>query len=220
MTFPNDFWMHPKIKPLSDAAFRVFVEINGYSRMNGLDGRVSVKAAKATWKARALAELTANHPERPSLTVDGDDYLIWNYAEHQQTNADIEHLRSERSKAGQKGGKARATAKQVLEQDEAESRVKSQESRTTDMTYDPESVSVPMARASELGIKNLSTVRALLSEAAGGVVSPLGAVLLSRHIVGRSTKPVKDIDAYVAAACRRPVEIAEFYDELDIAGVA
>lgn len=110
MTFPIDFWMHPKIEPLSDAAFRVFVEMNGYSRMQLLDGRIPRTYADRKWRKRALGELCANHPERPSLTVDGDDYVIWNYAEHQSTAADIEDLRAKRAAAGSKGGRSKALA--------------------------------------------------------------------------------------------------------------
>ena len=87
MTFPNDFWQHPKIAPLSDAAFRAFVEMNGYSRMQDLDGRIPVVYANKTWKVKPTTELTSNHPERPTLTLDGDVYVIWNYEEHQQTKA-------------------------------------------------------------------------------------------------------------------------------------
>lgn len=107
MTFPIDFWLHPKITILSDAAFRVFVEMNGYSRMQDLDGRIPVTAAKRTWKAKALGELLANHPQRPSLSVDGDDYVIWNYAEHQFTTADREALSAKNAANGSKGGRPR-----------------------------------------------------------------------------------------------------------------
>lgn len=110
MTFPIDFWMHPKIEPLSDAAFRVFVEMNGYSRMQLLDGRIPRTYADRKWRKRAISELCANHPERPSLSVDGDDYVIWNYAEHQSTAADIEGLRAKRAAAGAKGGRSKALA--------------------------------------------------------------------------------------------------------------
>lgn len=111
MTFPIDFWMHPKIEPLSDAAFRVFVEMNGYSRMQLLDGRIPKAYADRKWRKRALGELCSNHPERPSLTVDGSDYVIWNYAEHQSTAADIEGLRAKRAAAGAAGGRSKALAK-------------------------------------------------------------------------------------------------------------
>jgi hypothetical protein len=107
MTFPIDFWQHPKITILSDAAFRTFVEMNGYSRMQDLDGRIPAPTAKRMWKPKALAELMKNHPERPSLTIEGDEYVIWNYAEHQLTRADREALTEKNRANGMKGGRPR-----------------------------------------------------------------------------------------------------------------
>lgn len=107
MTFPIDFYEHPKVAPLSDAAFRAFVEMNGYSRRHELDGRIPVKAARLKWKARALAELVDSHPERPLVVLDGDDYVIRDYKEHQFTADDLEALREKRSQAGAKGAAKR-----------------------------------------------------------------------------------------------------------------
>ncbi|MGN6199104.1 hypothetical protein [Humibacter sp.] len=107
MTFPIDFYEHPKVVPLSDAAFRAFVEMNGYSRRHDLDGRIPAKAARLKWRSRALAELVASHPERPLVTLDGDEYVIRDYAEHQFTADDLEALRAKRSQAGAKGAAKR-----------------------------------------------------------------------------------------------------------------
>lgn len=105
MTFTNDFWQHPKIEPLSDAAFRTFVEMNGYSRMQDLDGRIPCSLADKKWRKRAISELLANHGERPSIIREGDDYVIWNYEEHQFTRADRDALVAKNAANGAKGGR-------------------------------------------------------------------------------------------------------------------
>jgi hypothetical protein len=120
MTFPIDFDEHPKVEPLSDAAFRAFVAMNGYSRRQKLDGRIPAVIAKKRWKVRVLSELVASHSERPLVVLDGDAYVLRSYADHQFTTADEAELHEERAKAGSKGGKAsaeaRAIRKQLLEQ--------------------------------------------------------------------------------------------------------
>ena len=107
MTFPNDFWQHPKFAIVSDAALRTFVEMNGYSRIYNLDGNIPIVTARKMWKARAIDELLSNHPERPTLTVDGDMYVIRDYAEHQETSESIA-ARQERNRSnGSRGGRPR-----------------------------------------------------------------------------------------------------------------
>ncbi len=105
MPFPNDFWMHPKIRVLSDSAFRTFVELIGYSRMQDLDGVIPTIYARREWKAKALTELQNNHPERPSLVLDGDNFIIWNYAEHQETRASREKRQRTNRANGSLGGR-------------------------------------------------------------------------------------------------------------------
>ena len=88
MTFPNDFWMHPKIAPLSTEAKWTFVEMNGYSRMQDLDGRIPAPMATRLWAAEVLAELVGSHLERPIVVLEDGVYVIRDYARHQQTTAD------------------------------------------------------------------------------------------------------------------------------------
>ena len=126
MTFPNDFWMHPKIAPLSTEAKWSFVEMNGYSRMQDLDGRIPAVMVHRMWASEVVTELIQSHPERPVILLDGDVYVIRDYAEHQQTTADREGLSSKRSDAGRAGrakqlaGKDQASAGQVPGQSWAE----------------------------------------------------------------------------------------------------
>lgn len=109
MKFPNDFWQHPKIAPLSDAAFRAFVELNGYSRMQDLDGRIATAVVARMWPKDAIDELLRNHPERPSLSVDGPEYVIWNYDEHQETKAERIARQETNTANGKRGGRPRKT---------------------------------------------------------------------------------------------------------------
>lgn len=103
MTFPNDFWMHPKVAPLSDAAFRAFVEMNGYSRMQDLDGRIPVVMAERLWTPQVLAELVGSHSTKPILLCERDAFVIRDYAQHQQTTEDRDALSRKRSEAGSRG---------------------------------------------------------------------------------------------------------------------
>ncbi|MCW2165781.1 hypothetical protein B0I12_002946 [Microbacterium hydrothermale] len=107
MTFPNDFWQHPKIEPLSDGAFRAFVEMNGYSRMQDLDGRIPVGIARKRWKPRAIQELLNTHPTRPVLLQHGDDYVLRDYAQHQETRAEREARVARNTENGRRGGRPR-----------------------------------------------------------------------------------------------------------------
>lgn len=101
MTFPIDFWTHPKVARLSDAEFRVFVEMNGHSRMIDSDGRVEVEDAEFMWDASALQNLAKSHPTRPLVFRDGDSYVLRDYAEHQMTKADRDALTEKRRKAAE-----------------------------------------------------------------------------------------------------------------------
>lgn len=118
MTFPIDFWTHPKVSRLSDAAFRSFVESNGHSRMIESDGRIESEDAEFMWPAEILAELLKSHPTRPLMLREGDEYVLRDYAEHQFTKADRDGLASKRSEAGKAGAAKRwagmANAKQTV----------------------------------------------------------------------------------------------------------
>lgn len=111
MTFPNDFWMHPKIAPLSTEAKWAFVEMNGYSRMQDLDGRIPSVMVARFWSDDVVAELVQSHPDRPVVLWDVDVLVIRDYAQHQQTTADREEVSKMRSKSGKLGAKKRWNSK-------------------------------------------------------------------------------------------------------------
>src|SRR5690606_32604815 len=94
---------HPKVAPRSTEAKWAFVEMNGYSRMQDLDGSIPTVMALRLWSVEVLAELVASHPSRPLVMLDGDTYVIRDYDKHQQTTADREALSHVRSEAGKRG---------------------------------------------------------------------------------------------------------------------
>lgn len=95
---------HPKVMLLSDAAFRALIESTMYARRQLTDGFLAAGIVARKWGNDIAAELTSNHPDRPSWTPVEGGFLIRDYAEHQTTNADIQAKRA----AGSKGGRAKA----------------------------------------------------------------------------------------------------------------
>ncbi|UFU14606.1 hypothetical protein LQK89_02590 [Curtobacterium sp. C1] len=243
MKFPISFPDHPKIRPLSDAAFRAFVELNAYSREQDLDGRVPIRAAKAKWKVRALKELETNHPERPTLTIDGDVYVIHNYAEHQDTIEDREAREARNRTNGARGGRPRKNRTETdsvtnsgtdPEPGKNQSQSQSQSQKPlTDVTYLPESSPVGdrahprtdlseeiIAEANRAGVPDLEAVLAIL-EPIVGPLNPRHGVELARVILRRAKSPVRDPTAYIARAAERRDEIVHIaVDVLDLPGVA
>jgi hypothetical protein len=103
MTFPIDFWTHPKVSRLSDAAFRAFVESNGQSRMRETDGVLEPDDAEFLWKPDVLEELVRSHPSRPLMFKDdAGNYVLRDYAEHQFTKDDRDRLSQKRKEAAEK----------------------------------------------------------------------------------------------------------------------
>lgn len=244
MTFPIDFDEHPKIVPLSDAAFRTFVAMNGYSRRNDLDGKIPVKTARSKWKPRALAELVDSHPERPLVRLDGDMYVIRDYAEHQFTTNDLEDLHAKRAAAGAKGGaaKAAARAKQNAGKPLASAMANGQQTdgkplpeirdqgSMTDITYVPEVshegdvvaelTDREKSQARVAGITNLAAVHAALVRCCGPMTGS-SAVTLAKAICARSKRPVTRVDGYVMTAIQKsPDDVRWEYERLDLGAIA
>lgn len=113
-----DFPDHPKILPLSDAAFRCYVEAVLWSRKQQTDGLLPKRLAVAKWSLDVLRELSTNDPENPSLIEAEEGWYIHDFASEQDTKAVIEARRQHAIDAGRKGGLARAkrTAKQGAKQ--------------------------------------------------------------------------------------------------------
>jgi hypothetical protein len=237
MTFPNNFWRHAKIAPLSDNAFRTFVEMNGYSRDEKLDGRIPVAFARMQWKPKSLDELQANHPTRPTLTVEhdeaeGDVYVIRNYGEHQPTNADIEAQSAINRANGKKGGrppKRKPPETEPLTGSPATgTQSQSQESEIdlTDVTYPPESSHVGdrassrtdlseevISDAKRAGVDDLGAVLDLF-EPIVGPLNPRHAIELAQVILRRAKTPVLSSTSYIARACEKRAEISRIAFEI------
>lgn len=105
-----DFFENPKVFPLSPAAKLAFIEMIAWSARTHTDGRIRQRLALAMWTPEIVEELLDSDPERPLLAEGENDYFIHDYAEHQQTTADIEAVREARRAAGRKGGLAKAAA--------------------------------------------------------------------------------------------------------------
>lgn len=134
MTFPNDMHRHPKVKRLPVEVRWTFFEMNGEARIADNDGRFTAEDAEFMWPKEHLDALLKSHPSRPLVVRDGTDYVIREYAKHQQTRAEREALRAARAEAGRKGGlaKSKARPKHLLspsKQTQAES-----ESESEDLT--------------------------------------------------------------------------------------
>lgn len=242
LTYPLGYTSHPRWELLSDAAFRALHEMQDIMRQYGMDGRMLAAQAEKRWRKKVLDELVNGIDDRPLLVRDGDAYVMRSYSEHQFTTADAEKLRKDRAEAGRAGGLAKAAnAKRSLANgvasatDSGWQNVPESESELkTDVTHLSRSGSGSNARAatpdrirnahdqaSDLGVKDLGATRTLLAGAVGEPVSLGGAVELVRAVLSLAARPVRDVDAYVATACRKsPAEVQRAYFDLDIGGAA
>lgn len=109
MTFPNDFHRHPKLQRLAPEVRWTFVEMNGEARIADNDGRFTAEDAEFMWPLEHLEALVSSHPTRPLVIREHNDgdYVIRDYAEHQQTRAERERLAEVSRENGKKGGRPR-----------------------------------------------------------------------------------------------------------------
>lgn len=103
-----DFADNEKILPLSHAAFRCLIEATLWSRKRMSDGVLARRFAVAKWGLDVLQELSTNDPEKPSLIETETGWAIRDFAEHQDTKAEIEARQERNRLAGQKGGLAKS----------------------------------------------------------------------------------------------------------------
>lgn len=92
---------HPKVEPLSDAAFRCLVEAWCLCRRTGNDGRIPVRVWTSRWKAKARKEVI----EAGLAHADGDVIQMHDWLDHQPSAAELDAKRKVRAEAGRKGGK-------------------------------------------------------------------------------------------------------------------
>lgn len=112
-----DFADNPKIRPLSDKAFRTLIELFLYSAENKSDGRIEPGLFRTFGTPKARKELLTNHPTRPSVTERDGAFWLHHFTRHNRTAEQIAELSRARSKAGAKGGKAKASASQGAKQE-------------------------------------------------------------------------------------------------------
>lgn len=109
MRFPIAFDEDPLIEMLSDAAFRAFVAMNGYSRRNDLDGVIPIRVAVKKWGRKVLDELAhAGRPDSPFFEVRDEVVVLTKYDRHQDTTEARAKRSATNSENGRKGGLNRA----------------------------------------------------------------------------------------------------------------
>lgn len=243
MTFPIDFPDHPKVKPLTDAAFRVFVEMNAYSRRLDLDGVIPVRVAHSMWRRAALTALVNSDAVKPLVRLTDDTYVIPDYAEHQMTKSDVEKLRSDRARAGAAGGKAKAErqqssskrlasatakGKQTSSASVAESESELKLDRQTDLgdltspvtlvdarEEDQDAFSFASEQALTLGVKDLQRVRAVIRSALNEWVSWAETVDVARGLLELSQSHVRYPEAYIERTCANsPHEVVAVWSRM------
>jgi len=143
-----DFSDHAKILPLSDAAFRCLIEAIAYSRKHLTDGLLARRYALARWSLETLRELCDNDPEKPSLIECEQGWRIHDYAEIQDTRAEVEARRERNRMAGKQGGLARA--KRVASKSLSKSLSETQAETETE-TETKEKVRTPVQREQHSG---------------------------------------------------------------------
>jgi hypothetical protein len=234
MTFPIDFWQHPKVAPLPVDAKWAFVEMNGYSRMNDLDGVIPVATARHMWKPRVLAALVGSHPERPLVYLDAlaDVYVIRDYAEHQETTGSIEARRRRNTENGKKGGRPsnRNVTQSVTDSvtgsgadAKAESRVQSPE----DLTQTSPRQSYPtrarettdsiphiiQRRISQYGITSIDAVVDCIAKHVDRQLTPIEALQVSAWILDKAKSPKVPQRYVTGSISRSPAEVQKFIDD-------
>lgn len=112
--FPIEMDEHPKIMPLSDAAFRALFEATFYSRRMLSDGFLDERVVLKRWGRVVADELSANDPERPSwvrVEAPKPGWRIHDFEKHHPLRADVEEKRARtsevRSESGRKGAAKR-----------------------------------------------------------------------------------------------------------------
>lgn len=111
--FALDYADHPKIGTLSDGAFRLHVTLILYARKYETDGLIKNPVANrlaSQWDTDVLTELLTNDEDAPSLVkLDSGDFMLHDYADMQETKAEIAERRGKNAANGAKGGRPKKT---------------------------------------------------------------------------------------------------------------
>lgn len=104
--FDDKFPRHPKVRPLSDGAFRLHTSGICFASEWLTDGRIEadhVRELMPRYKPSYLAELV----NRGIWTDHGEHYLIHDYLEWNRSREQITAERERKRKGGKKGAEAR-----------------------------------------------------------------------------------------------------------------
>lgn len=168
-----DYADHPKIASLSDAAFRLHVEMILYARKYQTDGIVKNLVANRMglrWDTDVLTELLNNDEISPSLQkLENGDYLIHGFTEVQETKAEIAVRRAKNAENGAKGGRPKKT-QSVTESVPQSGTQNKAETETETETYREGALTLPTptkkrgTRIDEAWLPKAETVDALSKE--------------------------------------------------------
>jgi len=103
---------HPKIEPLSDAAFRLLITMWCWSSRHLTDGRIP----EVSWSKRGTAKARAELVTAGLVVAEHGGYRMHDYLKHQRSAADVAELKEKRREAGKKGGQAKANALALAKQ--------------------------------------------------------------------------------------------------------
>lgn len=146
MRFPIAFDEDPWIQPLSDAAFRAFVEMNGYSRRNDLDGVIPARYAVKRWGEEVLREIADARPDSPFFVMTSDHCILAKYERHQDTTEAREKRSAINRENGRRGGRQRA-ANRVASEPLSETQANSSEPQAESESESESRKAFPSKRA-------------------------------------------------------------------------
>lgn len=91
---------HPKVDPLSDAAFRCLIEAWCLCRRTRNDGRIPLATWRKKWKPKPRKELV----DAGLVELEKDAAVMRDWLQHQPSVEELDRKRSARIEAGRKGG--------------------------------------------------------------------------------------------------------------------
>lgn len=100
-----DYFDHPKIGVLSDAAIVAHLEMIVYSRRYLTDGEIPNRVANRVG-FEVLTELASNDPDNPSIVINDDGSVtLHGYADAQETKEEVKGRQQVNARNGAKGGR-------------------------------------------------------------------------------------------------------------------
>lgn len=190
---------NPKVCGLGLASRWLLIELWCYCGQHLTDGYVPAQVWRRTGRARDRQALVDNGF---ASKTDGG-YLMHDYLEHQRSRAEVDDLREKRRKAGERGGHARANAKQVLEQESQHLSSKSPSKHLAESEAEADIKGSVGIQSADRNGHRPSIEKIIISEVAsatGRTITPEWALKVRDHILdGRQPS---DPTAYIRQAIR------------------